>query len=410
MALPPLSDEQLEAAVSALKTHGNQVKAAAAMGIGRSTLYDRLKRAASRGMMLDFPAAMPGFRIASVTTDPKGGKHTQQKPEHGAKFEVPKGFAVSRVTALTNSEGEEIIKWTQAKPGERDPLEIAEALKAAFANYMPGSPRLPPPVTVSEDLLTLVPCNDWHIGMFSWGKETGSDWDLGIAEDVIGSTVEEVISRTTPSGHCIVLGGGDLMHADNRSNETANGRPQDVDGRYEKVVSVATRLMVRTIDAARRRHRNVIVRILKGNHDEHAAVAVAYFLLAWYRGCPGITVDVDPSYFFWHRFGKVMLGATHGHHVKIEKMPGIMAHRRAEEWGATKFRYVHGFHLHHHAKFATEGEGVISEIHQAPIPQDSWHYGSGFCSGRSVQAITYHRETGEKGRVREVLLDGLATK
>jgi hypothetical protein len=103
-----------------------------------------------------------------------------------------------------------------------------------------------------------------------------------------------------------------------------------------------------------------------------------------------------------------MLGATHGHTVKIAKMPGIMAARCAEDWGATKFRYVHGFHLHHSAKTATEGDGVICEIHQAPIPQDAWHYGSGFISGRSLQAITYHSEYGEIGRVRTAILDAKA--
>ena len=59
-------------------------------------------------------------------------------------------------------------------------------------------------------------------------------------------------------------------------------------------------------------HKRVRVRILKGNHDEHAAVAVAYFLLGYYRNEPRVTVDVDPSLFWWHRFGRVLLGATHG--------------------------------------------------------------------------------------------------
>ena len=57
-------------------------------------------------------------------------------------------------------------------------------------------------------------------------------------------------------------------------------------------------------------------------------------------------------------------------------------------------------------RFKTEGRGVISEIHQSPIPQDAWHYGSGFLSGRSVQAITYHREFGEIGRARVAMMDG----
>jgi hypothetical protein len=178
-----------------------------------------------------------------------------------------------------------------------------------------------------------------------------------------------------------------------------------VDGRYQKVVGVALRLMTRTVGAALRRHEHVTIRILPGNHDEHTSVAIAYFLLAWYRNEPRVKVDVDPSLFFWFRFGRVLLGATHGHTVKLAQMPSIMAHRRAEDWGATKFRYCLGFHLHHSAKIATEGEGVICEVFQAPIPQDAWHFGSGFLSGRSLQAITYHREFGEIGRVRTAILD-----
>jgi hypothetical protein len=171
------------------------------------------------------------------------------------------------------------------------------------------------------------------------------------------------------------------------------------------VLGITCRLVVQTIDAVLCRNGSVVVRILKGNHDEHASVAIAYFLLAWYRNEPRVTVDVDPSLFFWHRFGAVLLGATHGHTVKIEQMASIMAHRRAQDWGATRFRYVHGFHLHHSRKIATEGDGVISEVHQAPIPQDAWHFGSGFLSGRSLQSITYHREFGEVSRSRVAMID-----
>jgi hypothetical protein len=148
-----------------------------------------------------------------------------------------------------------------------------------------------------------------------------------------------------------------------------------------------------------------LIRILPGNHDPYSSVAIAYFLLAWYRNEPRVSVDVDPSLFFWFRFGKVLLGATHGHTVKPQQMAAIMAHRRAEDWGATKFRHVHAFHLHHTSKFATEGNGVITEVHQAPVPQDAWHFGSGFLSGRSLQTITYHADFGEISRCRVAILD-----
>lgn len=404
---PPVPDEDLKQAVLVYKTTGSQVQAAAQLGLSRGGFQQRLRTAALKGFMLDHPPAMPGFRIAQVTTDPNGRKHIQQKPEHGEQFEIPKGHVVKGVSALLNADGEKIVEWVKTKEGQLDPLAIAESLKAAFVGYKPAAKSVKAPVAPAAKLLTLLPANDWHINMSAWGKQTGIAWDLKIAEPIIGQAAVDTIERSPSSSECIILGGGDLAHINGKANTTANGTPQDTDNRYQKGIEVLTRLMVRTGDAALRRHQHVTFRILKGNHDEDSSVAIVYFLLAWYRNEPRVTVDVDPSDYFWFRFGLVMLGATHGHQSSnhIAKMPGIMAHRRAADWGVTKFRYVHGFHLHHSAKTATEGDGVICEVHQAPIPQDAWHFASGFLSGRSMQAITYHSEFGEIGRVRTAILD-----
>lgn len=410
---PALPDDLAIEAVEALRTHGSQNAASRALGVARSTFQNRIHHAARRGFMGTGPV-LPGYHIAKETAVfNKDGdlvrEFVQQKPDHGAEFSVPSGHTIKGVSALVDATGNEIVKWVKTRE-ERDPLQAVEAIKEAFVDYASPVRPIAEPSSCADDMMTLVPLADWHVGMFSWHRETGTNWDLKIAEEVLGAGIDGLISRTPPSGECVILGGGDLLHSDNNRNETANsGNALDVDGRYQKVLMVACRLIVRTIDAALKRHRRVTVRILPGNHDEHSSVAVAYFLLAWYRNEPRITVDTDPSLFFWKRFGLVMLGATHGHTVKIEKMASIMAHRRAEDWGATKYRFVHGFHWHHSRKMVSEGEGVISEIHQAPIPQDAWHFGSGFISGRSMQAITYHSMFGEVSRVRDVILDAEKT-
>lgn len=404
-----LPDDIVDERVAAYRANENNCRLTARqLGIDPKTLRDTLKTAALRGLLLDHPPAMPGFRIAQVTTAPDGKQHIQQKPEFGEVFEVPAGLRVKGITALVDgATGRVMHKHVMAREGGGpDAAEIAATLKDAFADYEPAAAPVPAPVTVADDLLTLLPCNDWHIGMFGWNKEVGEDWDLKIAEDTIGRAVENVLARSAASGHCIVLGGGDLLHADNSENKTAkSGNVLQVDGRYQKVVGVATKLMVRTINAALHRHGRVTVRILPGNHDEHSAVAVAYFLAAWFRNEPRVTVDLDPSLFFWFRFGAVLLGATHGHTVKAKDMASIMAHRRAKDWGETKFRFVHCFHVHHREVLATEGNGVITEVHQAPIPQDAWHFGAGFLSGRSIQAITYHERLGWYGGAVEPIQD-----
>lgn len=399
-------EEALAQAVELVSTHGGIRPASAASGIPYSTLHWRLKRAAEAGLCLHLPPAMPGYRISQVTDTPKG-QFVQQKPERGEQFAMPAGQALKGVSALVDPEGREILKWVKTREDRLDPAAVAEWLKTAFADYERAAPPTVGPAYTAAELITLMPLADWHLGMFAWRGETGENWDLKIAERVLTDAAERTIARSEPSGTCIVLGGGDLFHSDNNENKTArSGNVLQVDGRYDKVVAVAGRTVARVVDAALLRHAHVIVRILKGNHDEHASVAVAWFLKAWFRNEPRVTVDVDASLFWWHRHGRVLLGATHGHTVKIKEMPGIMAHRRAEDWGATKFRFVHGFHLHHKEVLATEGKGCICEIHQAPIPQDAWHYGAGFLSGRSMQAITYHCERGEFGRVIQPILDG----
>lgn len=398
-----LSDEQLDEAVALYREHGTTRAAAEAAGLAPSSFHNRLVRAAERGLMGTDPV-IPGFAIKSVASK-WGDAWVKQTKAPGEQYVTPAGHTVKGESALVDAEGRVLQKWVKTR-NEYTPADIAEILKQAFVDYPRHAEPTPAPERSIDDLLTVAFCNDWHVNLLTWSRETGQNWDLKIAEKVIGDGIEEAIERSPASASSIVLGGGDLVHADTNDNRTAlSGNILEADGRHQKGIEVAQRLKVRTIDAALRKHRHVTVRILRGNHDEYSSVAIAYFLQAWYRNEPRVTVDVDASLFFWHRFGKVMLGATHGHTVKLKDMASIMAHRRAEDWGASKFRYVHGFHIHHQSKFTTEGGGVISESHQAPIPQDAWHYGAGFLSGRSVQTITYHRDYGEVSRVRVAMLD-----
>lgn len=412
MPTRPLSDEAAQEAADTLQAHGgNKSHAAAALGLDRGTFRGRLKHAAERGYLGTKPV-LPGFAIKSTSTQIGPDGETQrewvrQAKESGEPFQAPDGHAVKGVSALVDAEGRVIQQWIKTREGN-EPVDVIEACKAAMEGWTGAAQLTPAPTSSDADLLTLLPCNDWHLGMFAWGAETQTNWDLRIAEDAIGAAVEDVIARSPASVEGIVLGGGDLLHSDNNENRTArSGNALQVDGRYQKVIGVACRLKVRTIDAMLRRHQHVTVRILPGNHDEHAAVAVAYFLAAWYRNEPRVTVDLDPSLFWWFRFGKVMLGATHGHTVKIQRLPGLMAARRAQDWGETQHRYGHGFHVHHAGKMTAEDNGVVLETHRAPIPPDGWHWGAGFLSGRSVQAITYHRLIGDFGRVSTVLMDAM---
>src|SRR5690606_22989194 len=131
----------------------------------------------------------------------------------------------------------------------------------------------------------------------------------------------------------VVLGLGDLLHADNYANMTSrSGNKLDVDGRYPKVLKVATKLVLHTIELALRKHEHVIVRLLPGNHDDQSAIAVSLARGLRYDGRHRVTVDDDPGRFWWWRWGKTFLGAAHGDMARMHELPLIMAARHPEEW------------------------------------------------------------------------------
>ena len=407
MPIPPLDKEVLLEAVAAVEAAGgSQAQAARDLGMNVNTFKGRYRIAERRGLTGRTPEAPEGYQVKTISEnlDANGNLKSQSVKydrESGEVFEVPTGHAVKGESALLDPDGRIIAKWVKtAREHEKGALAAAEILKEYFKDYRGVARPMKAPDFANRDLLTFFPCADWHLGLLVWGQETnGENWDLPTAVNRIFRTYQHLISTTPKSETCVILGGGDLLHSDNYENKTSrSGHTLDVDGRWPKVLKAASELMTRIVELAAQRHKNVIVRLLPGNHDEQSAIALTFFLEAHFRNESRVVVDCDPALYWWYVFGKVMLGSTHGHTVKIDKMPGIMAHRRAEDWGRTQFRYVHGFHLHHSAKTATEGEGVITEIHQSPAPQDAWHYGSGFLSGRSMKAIVYHREYGEIAR------------
>jgi hypothetical protein len=292
--------------------------------------------------------------------------------------------------------------WVKTKDGSyhvKRPPSTIDDIKEHFEALKTQAHKCNAPKHTDADCLTLYPLADLHLGLLSWGRETGKDWDLPIALAQYRSAMERLSLASPASQTAIVLGGGDLLHSDSFKPLTPiSANLLDVDGRFPKALKAAIDLLVFQVDLARQKHADVIVRILPGNHDVTSAIAVMFALDAWYRNEPRVTVDTDPGLFWFYGFGKTMLGATHGHAAKLADMPLIMANRAPEAWAASRHRFIHGFHLHHKQKYAWEGGGVVGEIHQSPAAQDAYHHGKGYLSNRTMCSITYHRENGEIAR------------
>jgi hypothetical protein len=343
-------------------------------------------------------AVIPGYRIARVSSDGQGKEWVTQKPAPSDEpFVMPEGHMIKGVSALIDPDGRVIQQWVKTREGGA--VDIVEALKQTFSEYDGKAERAPRPSAVRDELLTLYNIADHHLGLFSWGKETGEAYDLKAGEKVLLQAMADLVDQAPDSKTAVILNLGDFFHTDNSDNRTLqSGNSLDVDTRYAKVLQIGVKLMISCVELALAKHEKVIVRCLPGNHDPHAALALTVALSAFFSSNDRVEVDLDPSRFFWYRFGKVMLGATHGDMVKPEQMPGTMAAFRSEMWGATVFRYAHFGHVHHRSKGGGEHHGVVWETHQTLAAKDAWHHASGYSSGRSMVAITYHKDRGEKIR------------
>lgn len=278
------------------------------------------------------------------------------------------------------------------------PDDTLDRIKAAFEG-MVAAPQAPAPTYTDADLLTVYPIADAHIGMLSWGKETGEDYDIGIAVDRVRSWISRLVGSSPAAKTAVIIDTGDLTHQQDNSNQTPRGKHiLDVDGRYFKTLEASIAALATAVDLALLKHERVIVRILPGNHNQDGYLAVMFALAERYRVEPRVEVQKDPGEFFAMDWGKVLIAAHHGHGAKAQNMVMFLADQYAEQWGRTRHRYLFTGHLHHHK--SQEFAGCVWEQLRAVAPRDSYAVAHAFGGRSEMQAITYDKNAGEVQRVK----------
>lgn len=396
-----LTDHELQAALTLRAQHPSTQAAADAAGISVSTLKHQLKRASLRGLA-GFKPVLEGFQIKKVSTQfdetgEVGKQYVQQAPEAGGLYEMQEGHIAKGYSTLLDADGRIMQQWVKTKLDDVVPAMV-EALKAVFAEG-DRAVLTAPPVLTNADLCSVYPIADQHNGLMAWGAETGESYDLKIGLHRLRTCMRDLVAQSPSSREAIILNLGDWQHTDDAKNMTPGHQNiLDVDSRYFKILSAGIRLMKDCIDLALQKHETVLVRNLPGNHDPHASIALTVALNEFYTDEPRVTIDMDPSDFFYYRFGETLIGATHGHKMKPDRMAMNMAVTRREDWGATKYHWMLFGHIHHETM--KEVGDVRCESFQTLAAKDAFSSSHGYNAGQSLSSITLHLEEGEKGRHR----------
>lgn len=362
--------------IDAVNQLGSQAAAAQAEGVHPRAIWQSIKGAETK-------AALAGY-----------------SPSHDMTKPAPETHIVKGTSTLYDADGNVKIQWVKTDLNrDRQQQALREWVESLADDVRGIAKPVPQPSVNHADLLSVYAIGDPHFGLYAWAEEAGEDFDLNKAESLTSAAIERLVECSPPSGEALILELGDLLHADNSSNQTPTSHnPLDVDTRHAKVIQVALRALRHGIDMALTKHKKVTVWIIAGNHDPQSSFAIAMCLNALYENEPRVVIDMSPAAFKYMKFGQVMLGSTHGHSVKVDQLPGIMATDRPKDWGDTTHRYWYLGHVHH--KASKDLLGASWETFRTLAARDSWHSANGYRAGRDMQLIVHHRKYGEWERHR----------
>jgi hypothetical protein len=321
-------------------------------------------------------------------------------PAHDMSHIVPDGFKVKGTSTLYDEFGKPRMQWVKSNADEERRWELFREAVAVLSEEVKGlAPSTPAPSHSLADLLTVIPMGDPHFGLYCWAAETGDDFDSDKARAITLAAVDRLLASAPNSETCVILPLGDVFHANDQTNQTPAHKHQlDVDTRFVRVLQIGIATYRHAILRALQKHQKVIVRFIQGNHDPQSVWSLAFSMAAYFENEPRVEVDLSPSKFWFYRFGKVLLGSTHGDTVKPDALEGIMASDRAEDWGQTKYRYWYTGHIHSSNK--KEFRGCVWESFRTLAAQDAYAAGHGYRAGRDMLAIVHHKDYGEIERHR----------
>lgn len=319
-------------------------------------------------------------------------------PEHDMTRTCPESFLVRGVSTLYDKEGKQAAQWVKTQINPQKYVELLQASVKAAMEEIPPEPQVPAPEQKSTDLLTQYLITDYHFGMLSWHEETGADWDVSIAEDLLVRWFEAAIKMAPDSEVGVFAQLGDFMHWDGLEAVTPTSKHVlDADTRFQKVVRIAIRALRRIMRLLLGKHNRVHVIMAEGNHDIASSVWLRELFSALYEESPRVTIDASPDPYYCYEHGDVSLFYHHGHKKKPENIHDVFVAKFRDVFGRTRKSYAHMGHMHH--TYQKETNLMIVEQHRTLAAPDAHASRGGWMSGREAKAITYHRKFGEVGRI-----------
>lgn len=359
-------------AIEALLEAGSHRKAAALIGKSKSAITAVVERIRKR--------------LSVGDTGPLGDTVTTR---------VATGYStLIRHKDADDSSTGKLLEWIKTKVDFNRQLEAAQVVIDSMVNDIEPLPKIPYKNQAKDpDLFSVIPLGDPHIGLLTWSKEVGEDWDLNIADRVYRKVFTRLLERMPDTEHCVLVNTGDFFHADNIQGTTSrSGHRLDLDGRHGKWLDAGFIILRMFIDACLRKYKTVDFYNVPGNHDDILGRALGSYSEQLYLNNPRCVVHKGDNPFQYFHRGEVLLGFAHGHTCKgLGKLPGKMADDEYKLWGLSRYRHWITGHVHHnqwiqfkeHPGCTVESVGIIP-------PKDAYAHGGAYGAGRGIQGLVFN--------------------
>jgi len=388
------SREDCELAYDTWKRLGNYTAAAQALGWADKTVARGCADAEKygwRGSPVDVPQGME-IRSRSATVNKHGeisGQSVKMAPHLAQVHESIEGLDLKARTVQIDGEGRVTQAWLKEGRTAPTAAETAKILREALDGFESPLTAITAPESTSYEDLWCLPISDLHIGAcyksndpnLYWGSEhTIRDFRMAVMQLIDSAPVAET---------CLIQGCGDLGDYDSLESVTPRHRHVlDTDLSHAEILIRTGELLAWVVDECRKKFGQVVVNLVRGNHDPTATQAWKLYLYGLFQNEPRVEVDLSDDPFNMVVHGKSLLFVGHGDDLKASMIPGFVAAHYPEEWGKTRFRLAIVGHRHHQEKLSKEHGGMVVETLPAICRSNLYARSHGLVSWRGMQSMT----------------------
>ena len=249
----------------------------------------------------------------------------------------------------------------------------------------------------SDPHLLVIDPADVHIGKLATKNATGEEYNTEEAVRRVKEGIDKILSYTSTFeiDKVLFVAGNDILPTDNTKKSTTRGTIQDTSGMWYDNYLTAKDLYIDCLENLMQ-VADVHYMFNPSNHDYMAGFYLSDNIKSWFKSSENITFSTDLMYRKYFKYGKNLIGTTHGDGAKQQNLGSLMSVEAREYWADTIHKYFYVHHVHH--KTAKDYINVTVESLRSPSTTDVWHSQMGYVSPQAIEGYLHHPDKGQVAR------------